>query len=67
LEELHSIGCFAILGAWLYILDTAHQKKIPVGEIIAMNGRLKKTVEAKIKKGKKHSPLNLEKIQYEYR
>ncbi|MDR0963436.1 MAG: Rpn family recombination-promoting nuclease/putative transposase [Clostridium sp.] len=34
------------LDAWLYILDTAHQKKIPVGEVIAMNAKLKKTVEA---------------------
>ncbi|MDR0948337.1 MAG: Rpn family recombination-promoting nuclease/putative transposase [Lachnospiraceae bacterium] len=34
------------LDAWLYILDTAHQKEIPVGEVIAMNEKLKKTVEA---------------------
>jgi predicted transposase/invertase (TIGR01784 family) len=34
------------LDAWLYILDTAHQKKIPVGEVIAMNAKLKRIVEA---------------------
>jgi hypothetical protein len=32
------------LDAWLYLLDTAHQLKKPINEVIEMDSRLKETI-----------------------
>jgi hypothetical protein len=33
------------LDAWLYLLDTAHQLKKPINEVIEMDPRLKETID----------------------